>query len=327
MVNRARGIFEGAGIGLLTGGNAGLLIASGTMSDSHGEMKGLYLLIGSVIGGGAGLLGGALIGAIYGHANECLSLYKLKYPQSEFVVSLQPTTIQEGASMKKVIPFLLLASIVGAGVSNAQLLFGVKPGLTGNSAQFGLKLAGLMVFGGLEYLRTSATTEESGMRLQYYYNNTPPYNSYYRLEPYKDNHETSLNVYAPFVGAKILLGGRESGKTGAYVTALIGKPIISGSSIDNGKESESTQKMFDNLSTWMFQAGFGAEYFFSEEFSIGGEFGLRAFLVNYTEEDDEMTPVYDYQTGTTQYYKTSSKYNLDLGLGITYSTIVLNYYF
>ena len=211
-------------------------------------------------------------------------------------------------------------------LSQAQLLFGVKPGLVGNSGQFGLKIGGLMAFGGIEFIRTAITTEETGTRVVYHYMNTPPYNSYYQLESYSDKRESTTNIYAPFVGAKILLGGRETGKTGAYITAIICKPLISGKDVSNGVESESTKKFYENLSAWMFMAGFGGEYFLSEDFSIGGEFGIRAFLFGYNEEENEVVPVYDYQTGTTRNYNTTRKYNFDLGLGITYSTLVLNYY-
>ena len=229
--------------------------------------------------------------------------------------------------MKKVSIVLTIASIVVASLTHAQLLFGVKPGMTGNSAQFGLKLGGLMAFGGLEFFRTATTIEENGSHIVYYYSNTYPFTSYYQLEPYSDKDEASVNVYAPFVGAKILLGGGESGKVGAYITGIIGKPFISGKSVSNGKESESTKKFFENLGAWMFLAGFGGEIFFSEDFSIGGEFGLRVFLVNYKEEETETLSAYDNQTGTTRYYNSPHKYDFDLGMGITYSTLVLNYYF
>lgn len=228
--------------------------------------------------------------------------------------------------MKKLTLSIIITSMVMTSISSAQLLFGVKPGLFGSSGQFGLNVGGVMVFGGLEYIRTATTTEESGTRIVYSYMNTFPFTTSYQLEPYDNKNEASVNIYAPFVGAKILLGGGESGKTGAYITGAIGKPFISGKSVSNGKESESTNKLFDGLSTWMFTAGFGGEYFMSEDFSIGGEFGLRVFLVSYKEEDTEQIPAYDFQTGTTKYYNTTRKYDFDLGLGITYSTLVLNYY-
>ena len=229
--------------------------------------------------------------------------------------------------MKKISIALIFASIVFASIAHTQLLFSVKPGLTGNSAQFGIKLGGLMAFGGLEYFRTATTTEESGMRLVYHYSTIYPYTNTYQLEPYSDKYEASVNAYVPFVGAKVLLGGRESGKIGAYITGIIGKPFLSGKTVSNGIESESTKKFFDNLSAWMFLGGFGTEYFFSENFSIGGEFGLRVFLINYNEESNEPMSVYNSQTGTYQYYNTQNKYKFDLGMGITYSTLVLNYYF
>jgi hypothetical protein len=232
--------------------------------------------------------------------------------------------------MKKTIAVLVLALAILESAAHAQLVFGVKPGLTGNSAQLGLKLSGLMVFGGIEFIRATATTEESGSNIIYSYNYNPvtyQYTTTYSLQPFSDKLETSMNVYAPFVGAKILLGGGESGKAGAYVTGIVGKPFISGKSVDNGKDNESMTKFYENLSAWMFMAGFGGEYFFSESFSIGGEFGLRIFLVNYKDESNETTQVYDYQTGTAKNITRPHKYNMDLGLGLTYSTIVLNYYF
>ena len=217
----------------------------------------------------------------------------------------------------------LLLALVGVSVANGQLLFSVKPGLTGNSAQFGLKLSGLMAFGGIEFARVATTSEETGQRLEYYYNY--PYYGY-NLVSYNNKVEATTNIYTPFVGAKILFGGGETGKTGAYVTGIIGKPFITGKSVDNGKESESTKKFFDGLSAWMFMAGFGGEYFFSESFSIGGEFGLRVFLLNYKTDDRHTETVYDPQTNTYKTYSLPNDYKLDLGLGITYSTIVLNYY-
>jgi hypothetical protein len=232
--------------------------------------------------------------------------------------------------MKKVITLLILAVVFFGSPLQAQLVFGVKPGLTGNSAHLGLKLSGLMVFGGIEYFRTAVTTEESGSNILYSYNYNPltyQYTTTYSLQPYSDKLETSLNVYAPFVGAKILVGGGESSKAGAYVTGIIGKPFISGKSTSNGKEDESMQKFYENLSAWMFMAGFGGEYFFSESFSIGGEFGLRIFLVNYKDESNETTQMYDYQTGSVKNIISPHKYNFDLGMGLTYSTLVLNYYF
>lgn len=226
--------------------------------------------------------------------------------------------------MKHFIMVFLLAVVVFE-TASAQLVFGVKPGLTANSAQFGLHVGPIMLLGGMEFLRTSATTEESGTRLNYVYSGYPPYYGTYQLVPYNDKFETSVNVYVPFAGVKLLLASREAGKTGAYVTAYIAKPIISGESSTNGKEDQDTKDFFDNLGVWAFQAGFGGEYFFSESFSIGGEFGLRMFIANYKEEDSQTQTVYDGVSYRT--YTTSNKYDLDLGLGITYSTLCLNFYF
>jgi hypothetical protein len=227
--------------------------------------------------------------------------------------------------MNKILAAILGVLMVMTGTSSAQLNFAVKPGLTGNSGQFGINVGGVMVFGGMEYFRTTITVDESGSNLIYNYNySTYPYTMSVAWQAYSNSTLNSVNVYAPFVGAKILFGGREANKTGAYLIGIIGKPLFSGKSISNGKESSNT--FFENLSTWMFMAGFGGEYFFSESFSIGGEFGLRVVLVNYKDDANDVTQAYDPGTGTYRSYSAPHKYNLDLGMGITYSTLVLNYY-
>jgi hypothetical protein len=206
--------------------------------------------------------------------------------------------------MKTKYSVLIIAGLAMISVSQAQLVFGVKPGLTANSAQFGFSTDGVIVFGGLEYFRVTETVEESGTNQEYNYSNGYPYSNYTSVY-YSDKYETSVNIYAPYIGAKIPLGARKDRKIGSYLTAIIGKPLIFGSG--------SSEQICKNLRAWMLMAGFGAEYFISEDFSIGGEFGLRMLLVNYSEDE-------------ASYYSTY-KYNLNIGVGITYSTIVLNYYF
>ena len=49
--------------------------------------------------------------------------------------------------------FVLFVLLAGAtSMISAQFVFGVKPGLTMNSAQFGFKMSGLVLLGGLEFL-------------------------------------------------------------------------------------------------------------------------------------------------------------------------------
>jgi hypothetical protein len=233
--------------------------------------------------------------------------------------------------MKKavVVIFLLFAlSITALG----QLVFSVKPGQTLNGASFGIKLGKLVLFGGLDYMRVSSTVEASGTEIDWTYNYQYISGQYvytygYELNPYSDKYEASLNIYSPTIGIKLLLGGPE--KVDAYLTASVSKPIISGKASSNGKE-EDVQKYLDNLSVWGYQFGFGGEYFFSDNFSLGGEFGLRFFSTKYSQENTNTESVYvgSSQTGFhDQEVETKDKIDLGLNLGITYSLLTLNYYF
>ena len=69
--------------------------------------------------------------------------------------------------------------------------------------------------------------------------------------------------------------------------------------------------------------GFGVEYNFSENFSIGGEFGIRYFTGNYSESEDRT--INDPNTGVPITYKKEMKGNVNFSP--TYTKITLNYYF
>jgi hypothetical protein len=234
--------------------------------------------------------------------------------------------------MKKavlVVFFFFAISITAWG----QFAFSVKPGQTLNGASFGIKLGGLILSAGLDYMRVSSTVESSGTNINETYNSQyiAPYGwvyTYgYQLNPYSDKYEASLNIYAPNISLKLLLGGTE--KVSPYITASVSKPFFTGTVSTNGKE-EDVQKYIDNLSVWAYQVGFGGEYFFTNSFSIGGEFGIRFISTKYSQENTNTESVYvgSSQTGYN-YQNVQTKDNIDLGLnlGATYSIMTLNYYF
>ncbi|MDP1678395.1 MAG: hypothetical protein Q8L88_16175 [Bacteroidota bacterium] len=214
-----------------------------------------------------------------------------------------------------------------------QLVFSVKPGQALNGASFGIKLGPLVLSGGLDYISVSSTTEVSGTEVQWTSNSQfiSPYGwvyTYgYQLNPYSDKYEASVNIYAPSISVKLLLGGPEN--MDAYVVAAISKPFIKAKASTNGKD-EDVQKYLDNLSVMGYQCGFGGEYFFSDNFSLGGEFGLRFFTTSYVQEDTNTEKVYVGSSQTGYQYQdveTRDKIDLGLDLGITYSLLTLNYYF
>ena len=207
--------------------------------------------------------------------------------------------------------------------STGQFMFAVKPQLFGMSGgSFGYKLPGdLVLFGGIDYLHLGVSTEISSTYLNVVGQYVPSSSS--------SKTEASFSVYNIYGAAKYFIVRKSSIR--GYVLAEISKPIITVSVEENGKEDEDVKTLFDNLSIWGLKAAFGTEYFFSPNFSLGGEFGFRALLFGDEYTHDSPYYSYYYDPNTHQYTsvqatrRTDTKIDLDFSL--TYSTLTLNYYF
>ena len=207
----------------------------------------------------------------------------------------------------------ILLLILGT-TASSQFMFSVRPQLLGlNGAAFGFKPSNnLAVFGGMDYLHAGATIDASTT-----YSYPAPTSS--------RESEASLSLYNIFVGAKYFL--IKSGSAQGYILGEVSKPFFSLSSEVNGTADPTIEELSDNLSIWGIKAGFGGEYFFADDFSLGGEFGLRYFFVSTNM--DQTSPSYYYipdppyiQSGTR-----TSKTDVTLDLGLTYTMLTLNYYF
>ena len=114
------------------------------------------------------------------------------------------------------------------------------------------------------------------------------------------------------------------------MNANFSKPFFS-AKINYDFENETNENEFEDemkdaikgLSLWYGEFGFGAEYFFDDNFSIGGEFGIRHFNFNY-EYIDEYEFV-DYNTGQTIILEDT--YDFKLRINPTYAKFSLNFYF
>jgi len=91
------------------------------------------------------------------------------------------------------------------------------------------------------------------------------------------------------------------------ISATLFKPMIFGKEIEDGTEEEIEE--LKDINIWGGEFAFGTEYFLSENFSLGGEFGLR--LAIYVNDHDSDTDT----------YKES------LYLNMTYVSGSLNFYF
>jgi hypothetical protein len=217
--------------------------------------------------------------------------------------------------MKKVILYTFCVTIIFTTALYAQtsFAFGVKPGIGLNGAYFGVNINGNAVpFVGFDYFGVNGSFEETG--LQYDYNLG-------QLINYSDKGEASASVYNLSIGVRAFF--MTVGDLKPYFTGTFFKPFISAEVKQDGEIDHDVSDAVDNISVWGFSLGFGTEYYFSKNFSVGGEFGIRFFMGSF--EQTDKVDVYDPGTGT--YRETDRNYNLDLNLQLTYSVVTLNYYF
>jgi hypothetical protein len=96
---------------------------------------------------------------------------------------------------------------------------------------------------------------------------------------YKD--EFSGNLYIPNIGVKYFI--KQQNKIQAYLTLCISKPLLTGKLDYDGEEYDDFKQQVKNISMWGGEVGFGIEYFFDDNFSLGGEFGLRYLHLRYND--------------------------------------------
>ena len=81
-------------------------------------------------------------------------------------------------------------------------------------------------------------------------------------------------MYVPNSGARVYLNSNLTG--GAVAPYLQGTFLKSFASVKvEDVEAELLDSIGELLSFWGFTLAFGAEYFFTDHFSVGGEYGLR----------------------------------------------------
>ncbi|MES2836802.1 MAG: hypothetical protein V4667_04725 [Bacteroidota bacterium] len=198
--------------------------------------------------------------------------------------------------------------------SNAQFAFSVSPGIQLNGASFGYKIKKVVPFVSLQVLNGSVSSIEKG-------------NRYDRITgtivSYEDKVKLTGSIYMPTVGTKYFF--KQSNKLKAYGIMSFTKFIIS-ASIENSSNITSNvdlQKQLSGINIFGGLLGFGTEYFFDDNFSIGGEFGMRMIYFNQKRETSGF--VYNQNTGEIITSKTTFDYTSSFKP--TYARISLNYYF
>ncbi len=196
----------------------------------------------------------------------------------------------------------------------SQFSFSVSPGIQINNASFGFKKNKIKPNFGIQILTGSTSLTESGKRYDY---------DVQDIVNYEEKYKYSGLAIMPIIGLQYYF--KESEKLSVFTTINFTKVFISGKIEDstNPNANSELNDLVKKVNVVGGQVGFGTEYFFDKYFSVGGEFGIRIFYANYTEEHNHS--VYNPNTGESVDSKINFKYNFSMNP--TYSKISLNYYF
>ncbi len=199
----------------------------------------------------------------------------------------------------------------------------------------GLRLGPLAAYGGLDIITFSASFDDESTTYEKDWNTG-------NLYKYRDRTESldgSARLIMPQVGARLHLAG-QTVNLYLHGNAQLTIPSVEGhgsyksirynpdGSIaytdedDYELTDEDKERIHDVLDFISVSVGFGAEHYFSNHFSIGGEFGLRLFLISFENEGEE-EDVYNGSVDWRRQWKTVA----ETSLGTTYTQFTLNYYF
>lgn len=173
-----------------------------------------------------------------------------------------------------------------------QMVFGVKPGMLIQSSYFGLSKQKFQPFIGLDWVALAVETEGGDL---------------------------SGSVIIPHIGAKLFL--KPSGVAHHVAPYLTGDWFFSFASVSVDHYTPEEEELAkDVLEFWGLGIGFGAEYFFSECFSVGGEYGLR--YVHDGVEEHEKTV----DNGWGPHVETVNQ-EFSLAFRLTYAAVTANFHF
>ena len=197
---------------------------------------------------------------------------------------------------------------------DAQFYFNVTPGIQLNSGSFGWKINKFVPYISLQYMSASFNYSISGKE----YNNQTG-----QFGPYTNSNKIIVNAFLPTIGSKYFI--KETNKIKAFANISLSSLIVS-ENYKNSQNPNSNGPLHDEINNgraFATQSGFGVEYFFDENFSIGGEFGLRFMYYHY--ENSESAIEYNSATGQDESFTQTTK--ITNSLNPTYGKLSLNFYF
>ena len=197
---------------------------------------------------------------------------------------------------------------------NAQFNFSVNPGIQSNSAAFGYQFSKVVPYLGVQLLNAKGDIDENGKQNDINTNLVVDYN---------DTYEGSFNLFMPTIGAKYFF--LEKSKLKAYANINVNKAFMTGKAKSNTDPifGDDVETIIKNTKISGGQLGFGTEYFFDNNFSIGGEFGIR--MIKIKTKDEVITTLFDPVLNQNIVVRNITEFNLNLNP--TYAKISLNFYF
>ena len=232
-----------------------------------------------------------------------------------------------------------------AAVAYSQVTFTVKPGALINTAEMGMRVGKINPFAGVDIVWITVSGSE---RDEYEY--VDNYGSWYYHHRSLDEYEFSGSAFllVPNIGAKYYFNTDFS--EGSMVPYLKGSLFFSIPSVKGESESKSSDWYYDEygqiedfyydidkwelegkdkemvediLSFWGLNLFGGCEYYLSDNFSIGGEFGIR-LLFNSFEVSNESSS----GSPSGSYYDSDSwETEVSATFKITQALVNLNYSF
>ncbi len=213
-----------------------------------------------------------------------------------------------------------------------------------NGTSIGLKLGPLAVYGGLDMLKLAADGEQQSTdygREWYYDDITGEYTegNLYKQSESSSVYEGEALLALPHAGVKLYL---VNAPLRAYLlgSAFLVVPSVSGrgegsytgyspdgaieyrDSWKEELEQSDLEQIHDALDFIGLTLGFGIEYPVSEHFAVGGEYGF-SFLTNSYHSEDEYVAEWDGVVEWKSVWENKGR----AALGITNTSITLNYYF
>jgi hypothetical protein len=223
--------------------------------------------------------------------------------------------------MRHAMAVAAVAIVAAAGAASAKdgLAFNIRPGLRVNAAQVGYKWNNFFLGGGLEFATASWTHD---YEVVHHDTSVFPETTY----TYRQTKEENVSIFLPQVAARYYWGG-EIGREAGYARPFVGVTAFYSIAAVTIMETGSDSVWKDEPASWLAPdslggnlggtVSFGGEYYLSRHLAFNGEFGVRYLFGSFgqTHRDSES---YGY-----------SDVWLDerLGLGLTYTTLGLNFYF